>query len=162
MNLGNLSDNIPVIITIVVLILLQFFLRRKRSPETSNAGIVRGILSEVRLNLKMVDIFDYSKPGRKFMTTSWHLYQNKLEFLDQKLQTMISDTFRMCEDYNEQIASAKKYKSTSYLASLNMTKLGGLLGKTQEGLEEWLASRPETAEAATKAPGVFGDFTGGR
>ncbi len=160
MDFGDISDNLPIIISIVMLILLQFFLRRKRSPEATNLGMVQGLLSEVRLNLRLTDIFTYSKPGRKFMTTSWTLYQNKLDFLDQSLRGTISDTFLMIEEYNLQIASAKKYKSTSYLAAMDMDRLKDLLTGTEEGLEKWLSSHSEMEDATPKTPGIFGGFTG--
>jgi len=160
MDFGDFSDNIPVIITIVVLIVMQFFLRRKRSPAMSNLGIVQGLLSETRLNLRLAEVFSYSRPGKKFMTTTWKLYQNKLEFMDQRLRANVSDTFILLEDYNGQISSAKKFKSTSYLSSIDVDRLEELLAETQEGLEQWLSSREGTEEATPKPPGIFGDFTG--
>jgi hypothetical protein len=160
MDFGDISDNLPIIISIVVLILLQFFLRRKRSPETNQIGIIQNFISEVRLNLRLADIFNHSKAGKKFMDTSWHLYGSKLDFLDRDLQTDVSDTYMLIEDYNQQIASAKKFKSTSYLASIDIDRLKDLLTDTREGLEEWLSLHSETGEITPKPPGIFGDFTG--
>ena len=95
MDFGDISDNLPIIISIIVLILLQFFLRRRRSPEINNIGIVQNMISEVRLNLRLADIFSHSKPGKKFMDTSWRLYGSKLDFMGRELQTDISDTFSL-------------------------------------------------------------------
>ncbi|MFC2070592.1 hypothetical protein ACFLTB_05435 [Chloroflexota bacterium] len=160
MDFGDIGDNIPVIISIVVLIALQFFMRRRRSPDADNPGIVQGLLSEVRLNLRLTDIFSYSKPGRKFMATSWKLYGDKLDFLNGQLQSTVSNTFLLVEECNQQIASAKKFKSTSYLSSVDIGKLKDLLTDSQKGLEQWLSSQSGTEEAAPKPPGLFGDFTG--
>ena len=160
MDFGDISDNIPVIVSIVVLILLQFFLRRKRSPETDHIGIVQNLINEVRLNTRLADIFNPSRAGKKFMDTSWRLYSNKLDFLDRDLQTDVSDTYMLIEDYNQQITSAKKFKSTSYLASVDISRLKELLTDTQEGLEEWLVARTGTDETTPKSPSIFGDFTG--
>ena len=163
MDFGNTSDFLPVIISIVAVLLLQYFLRRKRSPNANNISIVQGILSEARLNLRLIDIFSYSKVGRKFMTTSWKLYGSKLNFLGNQLETTISDAFMRAEDCNQQIASAKKFKSTSYLSSIDIGKMKEVFTDTVEGLEEWLSTRSEAEiESATKTPGIFGDFTGGR
>ena len=141
MDFGDISENLPIIISIIVLIILQFFLRRRRAPAATNLGIVQGLLSEVRLNIRLTEIFTYDKPGRKFMTTSWQMYKNKLDFLEQTLQGALSDAFTMSEDYNQQIAAAKKYKSTSYLASIDVDKLKDKLTKSREGLEEWLQAK---------------------
>ena len=160
MDFGDISGNLPIIISIIVLILLQFFLRRRRSPETNQVGIIQNLINEVRLNNRLADIFDPSKAGKKFMDTSWRLYGNKLDFLERDLQTDVSDTYMMIEDYNQQITSAKKFKSTSYLASIDIGRLKDVLTDTQEGLEEWLMTRTGTDETTPKSPSIFGDFTG--
>ncbi|MFC1901266.1 hypothetical protein ACFLYN_06725 [Chloroflexota bacterium] len=164
MDFGGITDNLPVIISIVVIIILQFFMRRKRSPDANNLSIVQGLLSEARLNLRLTDIFSYGKPGKKFLTTSWKLYGSKLSFLDSRLETSISNAFILAEDCNQQISAAKKYKSTSYLSSVDISKLKDLMTDTVEGLEEWLSSKSdmEVDEASNKMPGMFDDFTGGR
>jgi hypothetical protein len=164
MDFGNAGDFLPVIISIVVILLLQFFLRRRRSPNADNISIIQGILSEARLNLRLIDIFSYSKIGRKFMTTSWKLYGNKLSFLGSQLETTISDAFMRAEECNQQIASAKKYKSTSYLSSIDIGKMKEVFTDTVEGLEEWLSmqSESEIERATDKTPGMFDDFIGRR
>jgi hypothetical protein len=159
MDLGDFSDNLPIIISIIVLIALQFIMRRRRPPDADNISIVQNILSETSLNLRMVDIFSYSKPGRGFMITSWKLYGSKLDFLDSQLQTAISDAYMLAEDCNQQIKSAKKFKSTSYLSSVDVGKLKDLFTDVQEGLEEWLSSKPEES-VAPKKRGVFDDLIG--
>ena len=142
------------------MILLQFFLRRRRSPETNQISIVQNLINEVRLNNRLADIFNPSKAGKKFMDTSWRLYGNKLDFLDRDLQTDVTDTYMMIEDFNQQITSAKKFKSTSYLASIDIGRLKDLLDDTQEGLEDWLMKRTGSDETTPKSPSLFGDFTG--
>jgi hypothetical protein len=148
------------IISIIAIIAFQFLFRKKRSPDANNATIVQGLLSEIRMNSGLVDLFTYDKPGKKFMTTSWQLYQGKLDFLSQELRRTISDTFMLAEEYNQQISSAKKTKSTSYLAGLDMGKLKTLLTKSQQGLESWFSAHSSMEEATPKTPGIFGDFTG--
>ncbi len=163
MDFGNTGDFLPVIISIIAVLLIQFFLRRRRSPNADNVSMIQAILSEARLNLRLIDIFSYSKPGRKFMTTSWKLYGNKLSFLGSQLETTISDAFMRAEDCNQQIASSKKYKSTSYLSSIDISKMKDVFTDTVEGLEEWLSTRSEAeTKSADKMPGIFDDFTGGR
>jgi hypothetical protein len=160
MDFGDIGENIPIIAIIIGLILLQFFLRRRRAPATTQQGIVQNLLAEVRLDLKLTEVFNFSQQARKFMTTSWQLHKSKLDFLDQSLQSTLSDAFTMAEDFNQQIAAAKKYKSTSYLASIDVDKLKDKLTKSREGLEEWLLSKVETKEPSPKYPGIFDDWTG--
>ena len=163
MDFGDTGDFLPIIISIIAVFALQFFLRRRRSPNADNISMVQAILSEARLNLRLTDIFSYSKPGRKFLTTSWKLYGNKLSFLGSQLETTTSDAFMRAEDCNQQISSAKKFKSTSYLSSIDISKMKEVFTDTVEGLEEWLSmqSAAET-ERADKTPGIFDDFIGRR
>jgi len=44
----------------------------------------------------------------------------------------------MAEDFNRQIDAAKKHKSASYLANINVDNLRKPLVRGKQGLEEWL------------------------
>ena len=160
MDFGDIGGNIPIIVTIIGLIVLQFFLRRKRTLETTPREIAQSLLSEVRLNLRLTEVFTFSYRTSKFMTTSWQINKNKLDFLNQSLQVALSDAFTMAEDFNQQIAAAKKYKSTSYMASVGVDKLKDKLTKSREGLEEWLQAKVGTIEPSVKIPGVFDGWLG--
>jgi len=160
MDFGDIGENIPIIALAIGLILLQFFLRRRRPPVATHQGIAQNLLAEVKLNHRMAEAFALGQQARKFMTTSWQRHKNKLDFLDQSLQVTLSDAFMMAEDFNQQMAAAKKYKSTSYLAGIDVDKLKGTLTKSWEGLEEWLSSKGETKESPAKAPGIFDAWLG--
>ncbi len=162
MDFGDIGENIPVIATIIGLILLQLFLRRRRKPETTQQGIVENLLSEVRLNLRLAEVISSGQQIKRFMTTSWRINNNKLDFLEQSLQVTLTDAFTIAEDFNQQVAAAKKYKSTSYTASIDAIKLTEKLTKSREGLEEWLLAKTGTKEPATKTPGIFDDLIGKR
>ena len=160
MDFGDIGENIPVIAMVIGLILLQFFLRRRRPQEVTHQGIAQNLLAEVRLNHRIAEAYTLGGKTRKFMTTSWQRYKNKLDFLDQSLQVTLSDAFTMAEDFNQQIAAAKKYKSTSYMASVNVDKLKGPLTKSEEGLGQWLQSKGGTTEPPLTIPGMFDDLLG--
>ncbi len=160
MDFGNIGGNIPLIVMIVGIILLQFFLRRKHSRETKPQEITEGLLSEVRLNIRLAEVFTYSGQPRKFMTTTWQINKNKLDFLGQPLEGTLTEAFTMAEDFNQQMSAARKHKSTSYLASIDANKLKDKLTKSQEGLEEWLQAKTGTKEPSVKIPGVFDDWLG--
>lgn len=161
MNFGNFSDNLPLIIGLIALIAFQYFMRRRRPALTNQTQIAQGLLSEVRLNLRIADSFSYELRTRKFMTTTWKMAQNKLDFLGQETQTAITDAFTLADDYNQQISDAKKFKSTSYLSAINIDRLKENLAKSEEGLTAWLKMKTGSADTQIKTPGIFGDWTGG-
>lgn len=162
MDFGDIWGNLPFILGAIALIIIQYFLRRRRGPGASQLEIVQNLLAEVRLDLRLAEVFDFSSRAKRFMTTTWQLHKNKLDFLEQPLQKSVSEAFLMAEDFNQQIDSAKKYKSTSYIASINIDKLKGLLAACQQGLEQWLLLKVGTKNPPEKVPGMFDDLLGKR
>ena len=160
MDFGDIGENIPLIVTIIGLILFQFFFRRKRTPEATPREITQNLLAEVRRNLRIAEAFTFHWQTRKFVVTSWQRNKSKLDFLEQALQISISDAFVMAQDFNQQISAARKHKSASYMASVNMDKLKGLLTKNEQGLEQWLTSETGTTEPPPKTSGIFDDWVG--
>jgi len=159
---GDISSNLPFIIAVVVLILFQFFIKRKRSPAASNTEIVQNFLSEIRFNIRLIERFTFNQGNKKFFTTTWKINKEKLDFLEQSLRSDLSTAFIMAEEINEKITAAKKFKSTSYLASIDVDKMKGPLSRSQEGLAEWLQSEAGTAEEQITTPNILDDLLGKR
>ena len=90
------------------------------------------------------------------MTAGWQMYNGKLDFLSQSLTGSLTDAYLLIEDYNNQIAAAKKSKSASYLAALDMSRLKEKLEKAQQGLDSWSSANSEAEKAEPKTPGLFG------
>ena len=91
MDFGDIGDNLPIIVMVLALILLQFFLRRRRKPEATQGEIVQSLLSEVRMNLSLIEAFRFRSQVKKFAAASWQRNKTKLDFLDQSLQAVLSD-----------------------------------------------------------------------
>ena len=161
MEFGDIEKNLPIIVMVIALILLQFFLRRRRKPEATQGEIVQSLLSEVRMNLSLTEAFRLRSQVKKFGAASWQRNKTKLDFLDQSLQTVLSDAFMKAEDFNQQIEAAKKYKSTSYMVNIDVDKLTGPLTKSKEGLEAWLLKNVGRKEPPPKYPRVIDGLFGG-
>ncbi|MDP2729407.1 MAG: hypothetical protein Q8O55_02855 [Dehalococcoidales bacterium] len=153
-------ENLPVILIAIGLILLLSLFRRGRSAETRPLEIAQRLLSEVRLNLRITELFIQTQRASKLMASGWRIDKDKLDFLSQPLQATLSDAFTVVEDFNQQVAAAKKYKTTSYLAAVDADKLREKLIKSQEGLEEWFNSQGVSTEASLKMPGIFDGWLG--
>ena len=162
MDFGDIGANIPTILTVVGLILLQFFLRRRRKPEVTHREIAQGLLTEVRLDQALVESFHLRRKPKKFEAVSWQLNKTKLDFLAQPLQVALSDAFTTIEDFNRQIDAAKKHKSASFLADISIDKLREPLDKSKQGLEEWLLVNIGTTEPPPKYPSILDGLFGGR
>ncbi len=160
MDFGNISENLPIIVLVIGFILLQFFLRQRRKPEIAQQEIVQNLLSEVRLDRALVEIFSLRQKPKRFETVRWQMSKTKLDFLDQALQVALTGAFTMAEDFNRQIDAAQKYKSASYLVGIDVAKLKEPLTKSQQGLEEWLMAKTGTKEPFSKYPGIFDGWFG--
>ena len=162
MDFGDITENIPIIAMIVGLILLQIFLRRRRSPDQSNRYIVEGLMSEIRVNLRLAEVLSEGEQIKRFITTSWKINRNKLDFLEQQVHSALTDAFTIAEDFNQQVAASKKYKSNSYIASIDVEKLKTKLNSSKEGLEQWFLNTTGSKEPPPKSPGMFDSLIGGR
>jgi len=155
MDFGDIGENIPIIVMVIGLILLQFFLKRRRKPEITQQEIAQSLLGEVKLNQALAENFHLRQKTKKFETVSWQMNKTKLDFLDEPLQGALSNAFITVEDFNQQIETAKKHKSASYMVNVDMGKIKVPLSKSQQGLEEWLQSATGTEEPTPKYPGIF-------
>lgn len=153
-------ENLPLILIGIGLILLFSFFRRGRRAETKPLDIAQRLLSEVRLNIRLIEFFIQTERASQFMTSGWQIDKDKLDFLGQSLQATLSEAYTLVEDFNQQIAAAKKYKTTSYLASIDAAKLREKLIKSREGLEEWLNSKGVSTEPSLKIPSIFDGWLG--
>ena len=144
-DLGDLGKNLTVLIPLILIILFQVFLK-KRKGEKTPLEIVGSLLLEINQNQKLMEAFLFQWQAKKFSTGSWQRNKNRLDFLAQSLQTALSDAFSLAEDFNRQIDNAKKYKSSSYLANVNVEKLREPLTRSKQGLEAWLQSNSDKEE----------------
>jgi len=154
-------NNLPIIAAVIVVLLLQFLFWRPK-PDRTQQEIAQNLLTEVKLNQGLVGIFGFRQKPKKFEVTSWQRNKNRLAFLNESLQSALSDAFDMVEDFNRQIDMAKKHRSTSYMANLNVDKLKEPLAKSKQGLEEWFLIKIGKKEPPMKYPGIFDTLFGGR
>ena len=162
MDFGDIGERLPLIVGIIIFILLQFFLKRKQPTERTPLPVVHSLLLEVKQNQQLAEAFRFQWRTRKFALASWQRNKAKLDFLDSSLQVTLADAFTMVADFNQQIEAAKKYKSTSYMASINVIKLKELLARSEQRLEQWLASEAAIPGTPPKSPSMFGGLFGGR
>ena len=155
MDLGEMSNNLLVILAIVVLLAFNIFFRR-RQRERTPLEVAFSLLSEIHQNQKLVESFQFNLKVRKFKTGSWQRNESKVDFLGQSLQTTLANAFSMAEGFNQDIDAAKKQKSTSYLSGINVDKLKEPLAKSRQELEEWLQANMEKQQQAPRRRGLLG------
>lgn len=161
MDFGNLSEIMPVILVIAGLIGLQLFLRRKGGSKSSHQYVVHSILSDIRVNLRLVEILMEGEQIKRFANSGWNLNRNNIEFLSQNLQTALTDAFDIAQDYNDQVATTKQFKTSNYEANIDTVKLKDRLQKSKSALEDWLMNNVGTIDPGGKT-GIFDSLIGRR
>ena len=155
MNGEGVPGNIILVVVILLFMLGSIFLRR-RSIEKTELGKVVGLLSEINQNLQIIEDFSFTSRVRKFKTGTWARNQGKLDFLDNGLQTALAKAFGIAEESNQKIDATRRYKSTSYLASIEVEKLKEAMTQSQQELEEWFTENKDKKELFPKKRGLFG------
>ena len=160
MDFGALGENFPIFAIAIGLILLQIILRLRRKPEKTQRALVQNLLAEIKLNMAVAEVFNSQQKPKKFLLTTWQMNKTKIGFLDQPLQSALTDTFMIAEDFNHQLAAAKKHKSAGYLPNLDKGKLNKLHGIGKDGLEEWLLKHVGQKEPPPKYPNLMDSIFG--
>ena len=155
------SGSIPLILTVVLLLVVFYFLRGRGGGVGNRPELVQSLLTEVKLNQALVETFQLRQKPKKFEMTSWEIYKTSIDFLEESLQDTLANAFGMVEDFNQQIQIAKKEKSLSYM-NIDVAKLRGPLAKSKKGLEDWLEETTGHRELPTRYPSPFGWLFGER
>jgi len=152
---GSFWENFGILIPVIIIMLFSIFFKRRRGGKT-HLEMVASLLSEINHNLEITDTFssNWQMKG-KLKTDNWNRNKDKIDFLDQELQNNLSNAFSLAEDFNQRIADAKLYKSTSYLAGIQADKLIKPLAKSKDGLDEWLQANYQ-AELSQRGRGPLG------
>lgn len=161
MDFDGLSDYMPVILVIIGLIALQMFLRRKGTSKSSHQHTVHAILSDIRINLRLVDVLMEGEQIKRFAINGWNTCRNDIEFLSQNIQSALTDAFEIALDYNEQVASTKQFQTTNYKAGIDTIKMKDRLQRCKSALEDWLMTNVGTTDPGGKT-GIFDSLIGRR
>ena len=154
MDFGGIGGTVVVVVLMVLLVAANMFLRFRRGENTP-LGMAVSLLSAVNKNIKLVENFKFHWQSKKFKTGEWEGNKTKLHFLPQELLTTLSHTFAMVEGFNEKMDAARKYKSDSYMASVDVDKLKAPLAESKQELEEWLQVNIRNPEMHPKRRGLF-------
>jgi len=153
--LGETNINIILIIVIVLVLVLNIFLKGRRSMKTP-LGRAVSILADINRNEKLVENFSFHHGVGKMRTSAWKRNNDKVDFLPQELLMTLAKTFEMAEEVNERIEAARKFKSDSYMAGIDVDKLKAPLAESKQQLQEWLQANMQNPEYMPKKRGLFG------
>ncbi|MFC1982882.1 hypothetical protein ACFLV5_03780 [Chloroflexota bacterium] len=153
--MGETVINILMVVVLVGLLVANVYFKKRKGDDTP-LGKAASILLEMHRNEDQAANFNFHYGMRKFTTGSWKKYKDKIDYLPQELVTDLAQTFDMVEDVNRRIDAARTYKSDSYLAGIDVSKLTPSLANSKAQLQEWLQENLQNPEYAPKRRGLFG------
>jgi hypothetical protein len=141
----------PVIIFFVVNVIFK-----KQREQKRQLAVVRSLLSEINYNQKLMEAFSLQWQAKKFKTGNWKRNKDKLDYIDQSLHATLAGAYEIADEFNREIEVAKKHKSASYLASIDVGRLNEPLAKGKQGLEEWLKANTGNKEPLPRQHSLSG------
>lgn len=155
MDFGDGWQSFALVAFFIIIFIASIFFR-KRKGDSAPIIIAMTLLRDVDKNQKLVQAFHFNWKTKKFKTENWKKFNDKLAFLDDELEKVLSAAFMMSEDFNVRIGEAKRHKSSSYLATIQVDKLSAPLAKGREGLEQWVQENWGNREVHPKRRSLFG------
>jgi hypothetical protein len=136
-DLAEIGKILSYLAPVIILILVNVFFRKQQKAKRQQEE-VRSLLSEINYNQKLMEAFLFQRQAKKFKAGSWKRNRDKMDYIDQDLHTTMASAYEIAGEFNREIEAAKKHKSTSYLAGIQVDRLREPLAKSRQGLEEWL------------------------
>ena len=156
MDFGDGWQNIALFAGVAIFFIISIFIRRRKGDSTPMV-IAMSMLRDVDKNQKLMQSFHFNWKTKKFKTANWKKYNDKLGFLeDDELKDLLSAAFMMADGFNEKIEEAKRHKSSSYLAAIQVDRMSVPLAKSREKLEQWVQDNWGNTEMFPKRRGFMG------
>ena len=147
--MSETAINIIIGVVIFGALVLSMIVKWRRQMQAP-LGRVALILADLNHDEKLVENFGFHRGAGRMRTGAWQKNKDRVDFLPQELRMMLAHTFEMSEEVNDRIDTAKKFKSDSYLAGIDVSKLKEPLAKSKQQLLEWLQANMQNPEYQPK------------
>jgi hypothetical protein len=152
------SVNIPVIIAAIAVIVIWIIIRKRNPFSVSPTQIVNTLLSDVRINLRLIDVVLQGEQIKRFSIIGMKTYNNSLDFLKKSVREALLETYAIAQDYNQQVTESHA-KGAGYTGTIDAQRMKDRLRQSKSGLEDWLMSHTGTIEPGGKG-GIFDSLLG--
>ena len=137
MDWSEIGKVLAYLVPVIILLVINIFFR-KQQEQKRRLTVVKSLLSEIDYNQKLIEAFSFRWQAKRFKTGTWKRNKDKMDYIDQSLHAILTGAYEITEEFNREIDVAKKHKSASYLASIQVDRLKEPLAKGKQGLEDWL------------------------
>jgi hypothetical protein len=141
----DIGSILTYLLPVVIFIVINVFFR-KQQEQKRQQQVIRSLISEIEYNQKLMEAFLFKWQAKKFKTGIWKSNRDKMDYIDQSLHNTLAGAYEIAEGFNSEIEAAKKHKSSSYLAGIQVDRLKEPLARSKQGLEEWLELNKRSKE----------------
>ena len=134
---GDIGGILTYLVPVLIFVVINIFFRKQQEQKRQQQA-VRGLLSEIDYNQKLMEAFLFNWQAKKFKAGAWKRNKDKMDYIDQSLRNILAGAYAIAEEFNAEIGAAKKHKSPGYLAGIQVDRLKEPLARSKQGLEEWL------------------------
>ena len=146
---GDIGKILTYLVPVTIIILTNVVFR-KQKQQKEKVTVVRSLLSETEYNQKLIQALSLQWQTKKLKTNTWKRNKDKMDYIDPGLRYTLADAYEIAEEFNREIEAAKKHKSTSYLASIQTSRLEKPLAQSKQELEEWLELNQSKKKLSTR------------
>jgi len=126
------------IIFIIMAVIIWYFTRSRRRISSQLETTI-ALLREIDTNLKVINQHRQNADStKKFRNASGKRAVEKMDHFTPELKKRVDEMYRIINDMNEAIESAKKTKNTAMLHSLSFDNLEKLINQNRAEMIEWL------------------------
>jgi len=134
---GDIGGILTYLVPVLIFVVINVFFRKQQEQKRQQQA-VRGLLSEIDYNHKLMEAFLFKWQAKKFKTGVWKRNKDKMDYIDQGLCNILAGAYAIAEEFNGEIGTARKHKSPGYLAGIQVDRLKEPLARSRQGLKEWL------------------------
>ena len=134
---GDIGGILTYLVPVLIFVVINVFFRKQQEQKRQQQA-VRGLLSEIDYNQKLMEVFLFNWQAKKFKAGAWKRNKDKMDYIDQSLRNILAGAYAIAEEFNGEIGAARKHKSPGYLAGIQVDRLKEPLARSKQGLKEWL------------------------
>lgn len=154
--MSDTGINVLLGLVLLLALALNLYVKMRRSAKSS-LGKVSLILADINRNENLVENFGFHRSVGRMKTGAWDKNKDRVDFLPQELRMALSQVFEMVEEVNSRIDAARKFKSDSYMAGIDVSRLKAPLARSKEQLQGWVQENANNPEyQPKKRRGIFG------
>ena len=136
-------------LVLLVALGLNIYIRMRRQFK-SPLGKAALIAMDMNRSYRSIELLGQTRGVPKLKTGNWRKNKDKVDFLPHEIRMELGQVFEMLEEANNSLAAARQFKSDSYVAGIDVSKLKEPLEEARANLQAWIQENMHNPEYQPK------------